>query len=179
MHPSDALTNDLPPRKSTRSSAPPRRSRSSGWLLPQRGNHRADGRPQEKAFSRGERLFVSHLEQISANVLLSCATGSDRSPSAPRPPSPQATSPQRPCQHQDPSSHGENPLAAEPCVTPAGGFPPGGNKSTAGLPPQPGCPAALPAPLALLPSRGGRCSRGEETPRTAQADRRTAVPLCT
>lgn len=105
--------------------------------------------PEEKAFSRGERLFASHPEQIGANARLSRAAGSGRSPSAPRPPRPQAASPQRPRQHRDPSSHGEDPLVAEPRVALAGGCSLAGNKSTAGL-----LPPGPPAPLAPLPGRG-------------------------
>lgn len=55
---------------------------------------------------------MSHPEQIGANVLLSCATGSDRSTSAPRPPSPSEMSLQCPCQHWDLSSRGKDLLTA-------------------------------------------------------------------
>lgn len=142
------------------------------WLAPSatRGPPRRRP-PEEKAFSRGERLFASHPEQIGANALLSRAAGSGRSPSAPRPPSPQAASPQRPRQHRDPSSHGEDPLAAEPHVAPAGGCSLGGNKSTAGL-----LPRSPPAPLAPLPGRGDS-AHGARGPRGQPG--RTALPFCT
>lgn len=99
------------------------------------------------------------------------------SPSAPRPPRPSAMSPQRPCQHRDPSSRGKDWLAAQPRVTPAGGSSLGGNKSRGGLLPQPGCPAALPTPLALLPGQGDG-AHGARRPRE-QPGRTGAQPyLC-
>lgn len=140
LHPLDALTNDLLPENPAGRQCllASRAALDAGWLLPQCRNHQAEGCPLGKAFSQRELLFASHPEQIGANVLLSCA--SDRSLSAPRTPSPQATSLQCLCQHRHPSSQREALVVAEPSAPLPRDSSLEGNKSTARLLPWPGCP---------------------------------------